>query len=354
MNKKVYSQLDPRWSGLPYPRKPYTIGTSGCGCCSVTHVIIETEKYAKYTPKNVQPYMKQFAVAGQGTKWAGITESLKHYGFKPINHQTMDDVFKTLAKRKKKLGIILFRKGTRGGITWTTGGHYVAFVDYKIAHGRHYFYTKDSGGRGHTGFYCYETQMAGLIPQIWTAEAPVEKKVEKKPAKKTEKKTVKASAAAKKIAETANKLAYETAPDKARYPQGKPKPEYKKALDKVFPNRKTWGPAPRAGASCDVFAATTIRTAGVDKKIPRALSQQDKYLAKSDKFDRVKNPTVKKLLDGDVIIYGNADGSGHICIYSGGKIKHASYKKWYGRTTSNAASMLDTKKHKWVHVYRAK
>ena len=57
MRKKVFSQLDPRWSGLPYPKKPYTIGTSGCGCCSVTHVIIESDKYKNYTPKNVQPYI---------------------------------------------------------------------------------------------------------------------------------------------------------------------------------------------------------------------------------------------------------------------------------------------------------
>ena len=343
---KVFSQLDPRWSKLPYPNKKYTIGTSGCGCCSVTHVIIESSKYEKYTPKTVQPYMKQFAVPAQGTTWAGITESLKHYGFKPINHATLDDVFKTLAKRKKKLGIILFRKGTKGGITWTTSGHYVAFTDYKVAHGRHYFYTKDSGGRKHTGWYCYETQMKGLIPQIWTAEAPAEpKKKAKKPAP---------SSAAKKISETANKMAYPTAPAKAKYPTGKPTDAYKKALNKAYPNRKTWGAAPKVGASCDVFAGTTIRTAGIDKKFPRALSQQDKYLSKSKKFERVKSPTVKKLLDGDIIIYKNNNGSGHICIYSGGKIKHASYKKWYGRTTNNAAKMLSTKGRKYVHVYRAK
>ena len=117
MNKTVFSQLDTRWSKLPYPKKPYTIGTSGCGCCSVTHLLIETEKYKKYTPKTVQPYMKQFAVAGQGTQWDGITQSLKHYGFIPINHATMAGVYKTLEKRKKRLGIILFRKGTKGGMT---------------------------------------------------------------------------------------------------------------------------------------------------------------------------------------------------------------------------------------------
>ena len=178
MRKKVFSQLDPRWSKLPYPKKPYTIGTSGCGCCSVTHVIIEMTKYKNYTPKNVQPYMKQFAIPGQGTRWAGITQALDHYGFKAINHATMADLFKTLEKRKQRLGIILFRGGTKGGVTWTSAGHYVAFTDYKVKGSKHWFYMKDSGGRKHTGWYCYETTMAGLIPQVWSA-------VEKPPKKTT-------------------------------------------------------------------------------------------------------------------------------------------------------------------------
>ena len=353
MNSKVFSQLDTRWAKLPYPNKKYTLATSGCGCVSITHVIIEIAKYAKYTPKDVQPYMKQFAVAAQGTMWSGITYALKHYGFKPINHATMDDVFKTLAKRKKKLGIILFRKGTRGGITWTTCGHFVAFVDYKTAHGRHYFYVKDSGGRKHTGWYCYETQMKGLIPQIWTAEAPEEPKKKTETAKKKAT-TKKISANAKKIAETAKKLAYDSAPKKARYPSGKPTTAYKQALNRVFPNRKKWGAAPRVGASCDVYAATVIRESGVDKKFPRSLSLQYGYLEKSDKFDRVKNPTVKTIQDGDVIIYKNKDGSGHIMIYSDKKIRHASYRKWYGRSTKDVAKRLNAKGRKFLKVYRAK
>ena len=176
MRKKVFSQLDTRWSGLPYPAKPYTIGTSGCGCCSVTHVIIESTKYKDYTPKKVQPYMKQFAVPRQGTQWAGITKSLDHYGFKAINHATMADLFKTLEKRKKKLGILLFRGGTKGGVTWTTAGHYVAFTDYKVVGNKHWFYTKDSGGRKHTGWYCYEKHMLGLVVQVWSATPKTAKK----------------------------------------------------------------------------------------------------------------------------------------------------------------------------------
>ena len=173
MRSKVFSQLDPRWSKLPYPNKIYTIGTSGCGCCSVTNVIIELSQYWMYTPKGVQPYMKQFAVPKQGTQWIGITKAFEHYGFRVKNPATMGDLFKILndlKKRKKKtMGVLLFRGGTKGGITWTTSGHYVAYTNYKYKDGKHYFYMKDSGGRKNTGWFCYETKMKGLIVQCWNA-----------------------------------------------------------------------------------------------------------------------------------------------------------------------------------------
>ena len=158
---------------MPYPNRTYTIGTSGCGCCSVTHVIIEASQFWDYTPKDVQPYMKQFAVPAKGTMWNGITKSLRHYDFDVKNPQSMGDLFRilnNLKKRKKRtLGILLFRGGTKGGITWTTSGHYVAFTNYKYKNNKHYFYMKDSGGRKHTGWFCYETTMKGLIVQCWNA-----------------------------------------------------------------------------------------------------------------------------------------------------------------------------------------
>ena len=175
MNKKIYRQADSRWGSLPYPTKQYSFAGNGCGCCACLHVIIELDKYKSWTPKELRPYMvdQGFATKGHGTTWSGITKTLQHYGFKVINHGTMAGIFETLDARKKNgqmcIGVILFRSGTKGGITWTAGGHYVAFVDYKTVNGRHYFYTKDSGGRHHDGWYCYETQMKGLIPQIWSA-----------------------------------------------------------------------------------------------------------------------------------------------------------------------------------------
>ena len=71
MNKNIYRQTDDRWRWLPYPNKGYYLNGSGCGCCAVTHCIIEIEKYKNWTPANVQPYMKQYATYGNGTTWAG-------------------------------------------------------------------------------------------------------------------------------------------------------------------------------------------------------------------------------------------------------------------------------------------
>lgn len=186
MNKSIYRQSDSRWGKLKYPSGGYTLSNSGCGCCACLHVLIEQNEYAKWTPKNLRPWMVEqgFATRGHGTTWSGITKTLQHYGNKVINHATMVDLFKTLDARKKKgqpcLGVILFRAGSKGGITWTTGGHYVAYVDYKTSGNKHYFYMKDSGGRKHDGWYCYETTMQGLIPQVWSALPPTQQNTNKK------------------------------------------------------------------------------------------------------------------------------------------------------------------------------
>ena len=180
MNSKIYRQADSRWGSLPYPTKNYSFKGSGCGCCACTHCIIEIPKYANYTPADVRPYMvsQGFATKGHGTTWNGITKTLEHYGFKvatPDIGSSMTPAWNLLNKKgAPKMGVLLFKKGTRGGITWTAGGHYVAFLDHKVQNGKHYFYTKDSGGRHHDGWYCYETTMRGLLPKIWIITAKPE------------------------------------------------------------------------------------------------------------------------------------------------------------------------------------
>ena len=196
MRSAIFRQYDSRWGSLPYPTSKYTMSGSGCGCCACTHLIIEFDKYKNYTPKNVRPYMvgQGFATKGNGTTWAGMTDTLKHYGFKVVKpniSSDMDAAWKELNKGNRA-GILLFRAGTRGGVTWTSGGHYVAFLDYKVKNGKHYFYTKDSGARKHDGWYCYETTMKGLLPQIWIVELP-----------KTEKETETSKTTLKKASESA-------------------------------------------------------------------------------------------------------------------------------------------------------
>ncbi len=176
MSSKIFRQYDSRWSKKPYPNSKSLFGGNGCGCCAVTHLLIENAKYANYTPESIRPWMvKQgFAVTGQGTTWNGITETMKHYGLKNIVRvwdDPMSKAWKALNKGNK-MGIILFIGGIKGGVTWTLGGHYVAFTNYKVVDGRHYFYTKDSGNRKHDGWYCYETTMKGLIAKVWICDRP--------------------------------------------------------------------------------------------------------------------------------------------------------------------------------------
>ena len=149
MNSNIYRQYDSRWKNLPYPTKAYSFGHNGCGCCAVTHCAIELPKYAKYTPADVRPYMVQFATRGHGTLWDGITKGLEHYGYNVHWKQSdsMNDVFNVL-KNSLKRGVLLMGS-SRGGskrILWTTGGHYVAFVDAKFENNDWWFYIKDSGG----------------------------------------------------------------------------------------------------------------------------------------------------------------------------------------------------------------
>lgn len=173
MNSHIYRQYDNRWRWLPYPSGGYYLNGSGCGCVAVTHCIIEMDKYKNWTPAKVQPYMRQFAIRGNGTKWAGIQKSLEHYGLKNVaNVPTMAKLWKILEKGNY-VGVLLFGN-TKGpdGTVWTTGGHYIAFTGYRVKNGQHQLYLKDSGGRKHDGWYSYEKSMRGDVRQVWVGQVP--------------------------------------------------------------------------------------------------------------------------------------------------------------------------------------
>ena len=195
MNSKIYRQADSRWGSLPYPTSAYSFAGNGCGCCAVLHCAIEQDKYKDLTPADARKFMVQYATKGNGTLWSGITEGLKHYGYNVHWRQadTMNDIYNTL-KNSLKRGVILFGS-TKGpdGTVWTTGGHYIAFVNYKIdSNGKHWFYLKDSGGRKHDKWWCYENSMRGDVRNVWicTSLKDGEKKEEKKEDKTTSEKVI--------------------------------------------------------------------------------------------------------------------------------------------------------------------
>lgn len=188
MRSTIFRQYDSRWGSLGYPTKDSNFADNGCGCCACTHLVIEKDKYKDYTPKNLRTYMvdQGFAIRGQGTLWDGMTKTLEHYGFKVVKpniYADMDEAWKELNKGNRA-GVLLFSAGERGGVRWTSGGHYVAFLDYKVQNGEHKFYTKDSGARKNDGWHSYEKHMKGLLPQMWIIELPKEEP-KKEPEKDT-------------------------------------------------------------------------------------------------------------------------------------------------------------------------
>lgn len=153
-----------------------------------------------------------------------------------------------------------------------------------------------------------------------------------------------------KLAAKAWEFAYHSNSKKAKYPGGKPKPAYKKALDKYFGKNRKWSMPARKGASCDVFVATCIRAAGLGKA-PRGLVRS--WLDKSSKFKRVK-VTYKTIKDGDIISIVWSNGNPHWCMAYKGKVLEASYGGFYPKTTNKLKSRLSKSGKQSVVVYRAK
>ena len=83
MRTTIYRQYSDPWGSLPFP-KGDTVAGSGCGLCSVTHILIESDKYKNYTPTDVRPYMVKWAVKNAGLIHDGIPDSLEHYGMKNV------------------------------------------------------------------------------------------------------------------------------------------------------------------------------------------------------------------------------------------------------------------------------
>lgn len=172
MNSKIYRQYDSRWGSLAYPTSNSPVSSDGCGLCSVTHCAIELDKYKNSTPKDFISFMKQYAVAGNGTRWDGIDAGLNKFIGNSKRFYDMS-AFWTEVSKGNRVGVILFKSGYGpDGTLWTAGGHYVAFTGYKYENGKHWLYTKDSGGRCHDGWYSYENSMKGCVSILWTTQIP--------------------------------------------------------------------------------------------------------------------------------------------------------------------------------------
>lgn len=171
MNSIIYKQTDSRWAKKAYPSGS-TVGGCGCGLLACTHVAMEQESKKNWTPDNLRSYMvnKGFAIRGQGTRWEGITETLKYIGHKSvvrIYNDPMSEAWKELNKGNR-IGVILFNNNR--GHRFTASGHYIAFTGYKYENKKHYFYLKDSGGRNNSGWIPYEGYCAGCIEKVWIVE----------------------------------------------------------------------------------------------------------------------------------------------------------------------------------------
>ena len=169
MGSTIFKQYDRRWAYTGYAGD--TMWESGCGPSAMADII--HAKDTGITPRIVADWLANhgYASNGSGTYWSGIKAGLEAFGFPTVWHDTMQQMFNELAKGDR-WGILLFRGGSRGGVTWTIGGHFVAVRDYKYQNGEHMLMIGDPGGRNHDGWYSYERHMQGLIIHCWTCYLP--------------------------------------------------------------------------------------------------------------------------------------------------------------------------------------
>jgi len=177
---KTYKQADSRWGKLIYTRGGSTMAHAGCGPTSEASILVNIAEYANADPKTTRLWMRQNGFNIKGTTWNGISYALEHAGFKWRSPSTMDKLWESLGEDGYEWGIINFKAGSRNGVTWTSGGHYVAFSAYKYENGQHWLYMRDPGARNNTGWFSYEKNMKGLCRKVWCAYDPAKKKKQKK------------------------------------------------------------------------------------------------------------------------------------------------------------------------------
>ena len=175
MNSTNYKQYDTRWCNLPYPTKRWNIGNSGCGEVSICNTIIEMSKQAKQTPKTIQPYCVQYAAPnGDGTYWSGIPAMMKHYGMTEVKeHGNMSSLWKELAKGNR-VAVYLMNSVPAGKnkVHWTSGGHFVSSVNFKLEGGDYWVYMKDPNSTSplRNGWISYSGNIRGACVKVWSGK----------------------------------------------------------------------------------------------------------------------------------------------------------------------------------------
>lgn len=161
----IYRQYDSQW--VCTPGAAWNLPNNGCGPTSVANIVANSIN-PKITPVQTWNYMNSHNyICADGSYHSGVTACLKEFGVESIyaSGPSASKVFELMKDRK--YSILLFGGGTQGGVTWTLGGHFVAATDYKIENGKHWFFTRDSGGRKNDGWHCYEDTMSRLLAAIY-------------------------------------------------------------------------------------------------------------------------------------------------------------------------------------------
>lgn len=335
---KTFRQYDSRWGSKNYNGSS-TYAAAACGPTSCASILFNMD--TKTTPLTTGKYMQEhgYAVRNHGTAWDGIPACLKAFGCTDVkNPKEMKDVY-SIMKKDGYCAVFLFRGGTKGGVTWTTSGHFLAATDYKEKNGKHYFYMRDPGQRKNDGWFCYETKMADLIVEIWTGYCS---KLNGQPRGIT--------AAQELIGHTAALYSYKagTSSSLYKYPKGKPKASYKAALDKAYPGRG-WSKPAHDGASCDVFVGVVMRNT-VDKKFPRGFDEQWDYVKKHP--EKYKSISASSARRGDIIQYWKSGGGVHTCIITGNYVAEAGYNNFYPKRSNAKKSRLSKSGKKSMRIVR--
>lgn len=119
------SQKDERWANESYAGD--TIYTSGCGVTSLSMIVagLTGELNSENSPLAIARYSKQmgWAIDGQGTSWALMTEGASHYGIRGEQVGTSEkDILSSLNQGKPMILSMTSQS------KFTNGGHFIVLI----------------------------------------------------------------------------------------------------------------------------------------------------------------------------------------------------------------------------------